>query len=233
MRHLRVLGLGTALAALLAAGAHAEATPSRGSHDARVRVASYVDGQVYRLAVTVLHVTTVEFGPGEEIVSIVAGDTEGFQLDGVPGGRAFAVKPVVSGARTNITVYTNQRSYYFNVVEGNEPTYYVVRFAYPGAAAPPRGAVVAQGPTYRYAASGEAEFRPTAVSDDGTFTFFQLPRNAPLPAILRVGTGGERTVNGTTLPGGLVRVSGVSERWALRLGEEVVCVQAVSAGGLS
>lgn len=233
MIHLRFLGSTLSLALAVASAVAAESTPSRGSHDERVRVATYVDGQVYRIATTVLNVTTVEFAPGEEIVSIVAGDTEGFQLDGVPGGRAFAVKPIVAGARTNITVYTNQRSYYFNVVEGTEPTYYVVRFAYPGSSAPPRNAVVAQAPTYRYSASGEAEFRPTAVSDDGTFTYFQLPRGAPLPAILRVGTGGERTVNSTTLSNGLVRVSGVSSQWVLRLGEEVVCVQAVSAGGVS
>lgn len=36
------------------------------------------------------HVTTVEFGEGESIRSIIAGDTEGFGIDGVPGGQAFA-----------------------------------------------------------------------------------------------------------------------------------------------
>ncbi len=232
---LRLLGpIAAALAVLAGTPASAEATPSRGGHDARVRVAPYVDGQVYRIVTTVLNVTTVEFGPGEEIVSIVAGDTEGFQLDGVPGGRAFAVKPVVAGARTNITVYTNQRSYYFDVVEANEPTFYVVRFTYPGASAPPRNAVVPRATTYRYGVSGEAEFAPVAVSDDGTFTYFQFAPNAPLPAILRVGSGGgERTVNSTAQAGGIVRVSGVSPRWVLRLGDEVVCVEALSAGGVS
>ena len=41
----------------------------------------------------------------------------GFQFDGVPGGRAFAIKPAASDVATNITVYTNRRSYYFHVVE--------------------------------------------------------------------------------------------------------------------
>ena len=108
--------------------AFAEAIPRSGPNDSRVRVATYQDGQVYRLKVSLTHVTTVEFGQGETIRSIIAGDTEGFQLDGVPGGRAFAVKPNARGVHTNITVYTNRRSYYFNVTESSSPTFYVVQF---------------------------------------------------------------------------------------------------------
>lgn len=46
------------------------------------------------------HVTTVEFGEGESIRSIIAGDTEGFEIDGVPGGQAFAIKPIARGVHT-------------------------------------------------------------------------------------------------------------------------------------
>nr|WP_209842065.1 TrbG/VirB9 family P-type conjugative transfer protein [Rubellimicrobium aerolatum] len=234
MGWMRGLGLGLGLMGALAPVAEAEVTPGRGGHDERVRVASYVDGQVYRINTTLLHVTTVEFAPGETITSIVAGDTAGFQFDGIPGGQAFAVKPTASGVSTNINVYTNLRSYYFNVVEAGGPTYYVVRFAYPGASAPQRGAVVPRATTYRYGVSGTAEFAPVAVSDDGTFTYFQFAPNAPLPAILRVGPeGGERTANSSTRADGVVRVSGISPRWVLRLGEEVVCVQAARPEGPS
>ena len=234
MRRIRPLGLSLGLIAALAGAASAEVAPSRGSHDERVRVASYVDGQVYRINTTLLNVTTVEFAPGETITSVVAGDTEGFQFDGIPGGEAFAVKPTASGVSTNINVYTNLRSYYFNVVEGGGPTYYVVRFAYPGASAPPRNAVVPRAPMYRYGVSGTAEFAPIAVSDDGTLTYFQFAPNAPLPAVLRVGLeGGERTANSTTREDGVVRVSGVNARWVLRLGEQVVCVQALEPEGTS
>ena len=82
--------------------------------------------------------------------------------------------------------------------------------------------------------SGEAEFAPVAVSDDGTFTYFQFAESAPLPAILRVGPeGGERTANSSTRADGVVRVSGISARWVLRLGDEVVCVQAARPEGTS
>ena len=210
--------------------AFAEAIPRSGPNDSRVRVATYQDGQVYRLKVSLTHVTTVEFGQGETIRSIIAGDTEGFQLDGVPGGRAFAVKPNARGVHTNITVYTNRRSYYFNVTESSSPTFYVVQFRYPDENRRPTNAVAQRAPNYNYAASDRTNFTPSSVWDDGTFTFFRFPRNAPVPAIFQHSNGRERTVNSTQVEDGVLRVSGVGREWVLRLGDEIVCIQSTNAG---
>ena len=213
--------------------AFAEAIPRSGSNDSRVRVATYQDGQVYRLKVSLTHVTTVEFGQGESIRSIIAGDTEGFQLDGVPGGRAFAVKPNARSVHTNITVYTNRRSYYFNVTESASPTFYVVQFRYPDESRRPTNAVAQRAPNYNYAASNRTNFTPSSVWDDGTFTFFRFPRNAPVPAIFQHNNGRERTVNSTQVEDGVLRVSGVGREWVLRLGDDIVCIQSTNAGGTS
>ncbi|WP_299615595.1 TrbG/VirB9 family P-type conjugative transfer protein [uncultured Tateyamaria sp.] len=213
--------------------AFAEAIPRSGPNDSRVRVATYQDGQVYRLKVSLTHVTTVEFGQGETIRSIIAGDTEGFQLDGVPGGRAFAVKPNARGVHTNITVYTNRRSYYFNVTESSSPTFYVVQFRYPDENRRPTNAVAQRAPNYNYAASDRKNFTPSSVWDDGTFTYFRFPRNAPVPAIFQHNNGRERTVNSTQVEDGVLRVSGVGREWVLRLGDEIVCIQSTNAGGTS
>ena len=82
------------LCALLPGLVLAEAIPRGGPNDSRVRMATYQEAQLYRLNVSLTHVTTVELGEGESIRSIIAGDTEGFEIDGVPGGQAFAIKPV-------------------------------------------------------------------------------------------------------------------------------------------
>ena len=216
-----------------ASAAFAEAIPRSGPNDKRVRVATYQDGQVYRLNVSLTHVTTVEFGQGETIRSIIAGDTEGFQLDGVPGGRAFAVKPNARGVHTNITVYTNRRSYYFNVTESASPTFYVVQFRYPDENRRPTNAVAQRAPNYNYAASDRTNFTPSSVWDDGTFTYLRFPRNAPVPAIFQHSKGRERTVNSTQVEDGVLRVSGVGREWVLRLGDEIVCIQSTSTGGTS
>ena len=172
------------------------------------------------------HVTTIEFGTGESIRSIIAGDTEGFEIDGVPGGRAFAIKPVARGVHTNVTVYTNRRSYYFNVNEVSNPTFYVVQFRYPEDNRRPANAIARAAPNYNYGASARTEFTPTRVWDDGTFTYFAIPRNAPVPAIFRYTNGRERTVNTGAVEDGVIRVSGVGRQWVLRLGEDVVCIEA-------
>ncbi len=212
--------------ALFPAIAMAEAIPRGGLNDSRVRVATYQEGQVYRLSVSLTHVTTVEFGEGESIRSIIAGDTEGFEIDGVPGGRAFAIKPVSRGVHTNVTVYTNRRSYYFNVTEVSSPTFYVVQFRYPEDNRRPANAIASAAPNTNYGASARTEFTPTRVWDDGTFTYFAFPKYAPVPAIFRYANGRERTVNTGAVEDGVIRVSGVNRQWVLRLGDEVVCIAA-------
>ena len=209
----------------------AEAIPRGGANDHRVRIATYQDGQVYRLSVSLTHVTSIEFGEGESIRSIIAGDTEGFEIDGVPGGRAFAIKPLSRAVHTNVTVYTNRRSYYFNVEEASTPTFYVVQFRYPNDTRRPANAIARAAPNANYGASARIEFTPTRVWDDGTFTYFVFPKNAPVPAIFRYANGRERTVNTGSRNDGIIRVSGVSRQWVLRLGEEVVCVAATPPKG--
>lgn len=218
---------GLLCAAAISAGlpAWAETTPGRGAHDSRVRIAAFVDGQVFRIVTSLTHVTTVEFGEGETIRSIIAGDTVGFQFDAVPGGRAFAIKPVASGVATNITVYTNRRSYYFHVVEARETPHYVVQFRYPESRSASRQAVAAAAPNTNYGVSKNLEFTPVSVWDDGTFTYFRFARNAPIPAIFRHTRGAERSVNSQAQEDGVIRVSGVNPEWVLRLGDEVVCIQ--------
>ncbi|MCB1357402.1 MAG: TrbG/VirB9 family P-type conjugative transfer protein [Maritimibacter sp.] len=209
----------------------AEAIPRGGANDHRVRIATYQDGQVYRLSVSLTHVTSIEFGEGESIRSIIAGDTEGFEIDGVPGGRAFAIKPLSRAVHTNVTVYTNRRSYYFNVEEASTPTFYVVQFRYPNDTRRPANAIARAAPNANYGASARIEFTPTRVWDDGTFTYFAFPRNAPVPAIFRYANGRERTVNTGSLEDGVIRVSGVNRQWVLRLGDEVVCISATPPSG--
>ncbi|GLC62420.1 hypothetical protein PLESTB_001897700 [Pleodorina starrii] len=56
------------------------------------------------------------------------------------------------------------------------------------------------------------------VWDDGAFTYFKFRRNGELPAIFKVTAGQEVTVNSQTMPDGVVRVTGTSPFWVLRLG---------------
>ena len=59
-----------------------------------------------------------------------------------------------------------------------------------------------------------------------------LYRNAPVPAIFRYTNGRERTVNTQAIEAGALRVSGVNRQWVLRIGEEVVCIEATPPAGV-
>ncbi|SFD14624.1 TrbG/VirB9 family P-type conjugative transfer protein [Tropicimonas isoalkanivorans] len=215
-----ILGLAALLCALPAA---AETIPAATRLDPRVRMTHYVDGQVYTLRVSLTRATTVEFGPGERIVSLVAGDTESFLFETIPGGRVFAIKPTSRGVETNVTVYTNQRSYYFRLTEGNSP-FFVLRFDYPKTQSASSRSV-RKGPIRsNYGASRRTAITPVSVWDDGTFTYFRFAESAPQPAIFKVVNGRERSVNSTAEGNGVMRVSGTSRQWTVRMGDLEVCI---------
>ncbi len=219
-----------ALVALFASQALAEATPGAGRHDKRVREARYVDGQIYRVNTALMNLTTIEFG-NEEIVSVGGGDSEGFLFEAANGGKALFVKPVIQGANTNITVYTSRRAYYLQMVEAGGSPFYVVRFSggASSTAAPSRG-IVRTAPYTNYGANTLNSITPTAVWDDGTFTYFRFNRLATMPAIFRSDGGTERTVNSNTDANGVVRVSGVSAYWVMRAGREETVIKRMRTG---
>lgn len=209
-------------ASIGATPAMAEVTPKAGNLDARVRYAQWVDGQVYRVQTQLGRVTSVEFGPDEQITSVIAGDTISFNFDAVPGGSAFVMKPTVSGASTNINVYTNKRQYYFEVSETPRAQFSVVRFTYPrgiGRSTPANRQIVRGPSNYDYGGNIVNAATPTQVWDDGAFTYFKFRRNGEMPAIFKVSAGQEITVNSTTMADGTVRVTGTSPFWVLRLGQ--------------
>lgn len=208
---------------LLASPVWSEATPAASRLDNRVRVSKYVDGQVYNIRTSLTRATTVEFGPGEKIVSIVAGDTASFKFESIPGERVFAIKPMSRGVKTNATVYTNVRSYYFSLSEGAQP-FYVLRFDYPQTRDARQNTVTRALSARRYGVSAKNDITPTAIWDDGTFTYFRFAPQNPVPAIFKVTGGLERSVNSTMLDGRVMRVSGTSRQWAVRFGNSEVCV---------
>lgn len=236
MRHTLLASVALAIGLAMAPAAFAEVVPAAGRHDNRVRNATYVDGQVYRVNVGMMRVTSIEFGPGEEISSIVAGDTSGFNFDGVPGGRAVVVKPTVAGGSTNMTVFTNRRAYYLDLHEVGRRADYVVRFG-GGVAATGRKTgsqmpikqVQRTAPYTLYGVSAKNDVTPLQVWDDGAFTYFRFRRAGQMPAIFKTSNGSERTVNSETTADGAVRVSGVSSYWVLRVGETETVVARMGA----
>lgn len=80
--------------------------------------------------------TAIEFAPGEAIDSVLMGDSESWQVTRLQNGHVLAVKPLIEGARTNMTVYTSQNTYTFElravgVPAGSASLNYRIGFRYP------------------------------------------------------------------------------------------------------
>ncbi len=122
------------------------------------------------------------------------GDSESWQVIRLQRGNVLAVKPLIEGAATNMTVYTSANVYTFElraltVGAGSPSLSYRIDFRYldkerAASAAATERRSRPRDPNYYVA--GKAAFQPVAVYDDGRATYFQFPANAPRPAIFRV-----------------------------------------------
>ena len=129
-------------------------------------------------------------------------------------------------------VITNRHRYSFHLREGKiagrTGMFFEVRFDYPeerrSTASPtPKGFQPPK--NYAYQLSGEGDFRPSTVYDDGRFTYFTFPESARQPALFKADDQGrERTMNWTQ-QGNTVRVLGVNQYWTLRIGDEAICIK--------
>ncbi len=218
---------------LCAPPSQAETGPRPIGADPRIKQYTYGPTTVYQLDLAMKIITSIEFAPGEAIDSVLMGDSESWEVIRLQSGNVLAVKPLILGARTNMTVYTRQRTYTFEMravpaSSGSASLNYRIGFRYPEQerAKATRTSVEAsrpRDPNY-YVAGPKVAWRPVSVYDDGRQTTFVFAPDAPRPAIFRVdATGRESIINLRETDGGTV-VTGTSDRWTLRIGDEELCV---------
>lgn len=220
------LGVGTAVAG-----------PAVSKVDPRIKRYAYSENTVYKLDLYLKSVTALQFSSSEEVQSILIGDSASWEVVKLKAGNVVSIKPITPSAQTNMTVYTTKHVYAFELRSlgdlgtgtGETPQFRAI-FTYPYEAKPkPAPEPVVRQIDSNYLASGEAEFRPRWVQDDGFQTSFFLAETAPRPALFKVGSDHkEQLVNSRTM-GDRIVVDGTSDFWVLRIGNEAVCVGRVSA----
>ena len=224
----------TLLALLACTGiAAAEIAPRPFPQDSRIRAFTYSENEVYRLDTYMRFITSIEFAPGESIESVQVGDSESWQIVRLERGDILSVKPLIDGAYTNMTVYTNLRPYTFELRArtgqvGSPDMNYRVSFRYPGEEARVRQAAIerAERPkNYDYYAAGDAAaIKPVQVYDDGRRTIFVFPDDARRPGIFLVGPDGRESIVNVRHDENASVVDRVSDRWTIRIGDEEICV---------
>ncbi|WP_179209188.1 TrbG/VirB9 family P-type conjugative transfer protein [Haematobacter genomosp. 1] len=195
-----------------------------------MQTVSFHDTDVVRINTGLVTNTAVEFARGEAIRSVLVGDSESYEIDVLSSGNVISIKPLIGQAATNMTVYTDRRTYSFFLSEGTGRPPFRVSFVYPGET---RRAATSAAPDLlrardvAYQWKGQAaDIRPLRVWNNGEATFFEFA-GATVPSIFGVdGAGKERSVNPTTR-GNVVRVRGLGHEFTLRHGDEVICIRRV------
>ena len=218
--------------------------PRPTSADARVKVVTYHENDVYQIQGHYGYSTVIEFSEKERIQTISLGDTASWQVMKPGQPNIMFIKPLEEDAETNMTVITDKRIYTFEVTAGDaysprsSDLTFRLKFHYADEAAKelafigsvsqahfnPLDNVSASDLNFDYSYAGSKRLRPIRAFDDGVFTYFQFNDFDVMPAVFSVDeNGNERLVN-FNLQGQYLVVSGVGSQFTLRDGDTATCI---------
>lgn len=216
----------TLFLSLVGLSAQASQEPRPLGSDNRIRHVMFDPNEVYEISTSYGFQTVVEFSPRENILVASIGDSIGWQV--VPAVNKLFIKPVANDAVTNMTVVTDQRTYYFNLIalrsEALGDMTYLVRFNYP--APPPIYEGLSTGPknpadlNFNYKVKNQEDTGLIRVFDDGQFTYLQFENSKELPAIFVVGPDGKESLANFRIKKPYVVIERLTNELVLRTGKE-------------
>ncbi|KAI5932390.1 Unconventional myosin-XV [Manis javanica] len=119
------------------ANAEARVAPTREGYVNAIQVWPFTDGALYQLYAAVGRVTVVSLQPGEELVTVAAGDTVRWIVGDTSSGSGEAlrvnvmVKPIRSGLKTNLVITTSRRTYLLELTSTEKTWMASVSWEYP------------------------------------------------------------------------------------------------------
>jgi P-type conjugative transfer protein TrbG len=198
------------------ANAEARVAPTREGYVNAIQVWPFTDGALYQVYAAVGRVTVVALQPGEELVTVAAGDTVRWIVGDTSSGSGDAlrvnvmVKPIRSGLKTNLVVTTSRRTYLLELTSTEKTWMASVSWEYPkdrmlalqrqaqaaSAAAPIDAGLSLEKIRFRYAVSGSniPPWKPLRAFDDGEKVYIQFPpgiAQGELPPLFVIGAQGD------------------------------------------
>ena len=197
------------------ANTEARVAPTREGYVNVIQVWPFTDGALYQVYAAVGRVTVVALQPGEELVTVAAGDTVRWIVGDTSSGSGDAlrvhvmVKPIRSGLKTNLVITTNRRTYLLELASTEKTWMASVSWEYPkdkmlalqrqaqaaSAAAPVEAGLSLEKIRFRYAISGSnPSWKPERAFDDGQKVYVQFPAGiaqGELPPLFVIGAQGD------------------------------------------
>ncbi|MGG2538486.1 P-type conjugative transfer protein TrbG [Pseudomonas aeruginosa] len=197
------------------ANAEARIAPTREGYVNAIQVWPYTDGALYQVYAAPGRVTVISLQPGEELVTVAAGDTVRWIVGDTSSGSGeelrinVLVKPIRSGLKTNLVITTSRRTYLLELTSTERAWMASVSWDYPRdrmlalqrqAQAAQATAAVDTGLSlerirFRYAISGSnPPWKPLRAFDDGEKVYIQFPpgiAQGELPPLFVIGAQGD------------------------------------------
>lgn len=212
------------------------------ARDSRLVTRAYAPDEVIRIDGRAGVQATIAFGQDEHIENVAIGDSNSWQVTPNKRANTLFVKPLAARARTNLTVITDQRSYYFDLVASPAAhALYLLRFTYPDAPRATGGAtqtaalngdeaavinepaakpVDASRLNFGWKQKGSKRLLPSRIYDDGYSTFLAWEPGRAVPAVLiRNEKGAEGPVN-YAVRDDVMMIEGVPSQIVLRSGRD-------------
>jgi len=197
------------------ANQEARIAPTREGYVNAIQVWPFTDGALYQVYASPGRVTVVALQPGEELVTVAAGDTVRWIVGDTSSGTggdlrvSVLVKPTRSGMKTNLVVTTNRRTYLLELTSTEKAWMASVSWDYPKdrmlalqhqaqaaqAAAPVDAGLSLEKIRFRYAITGSnPPWKPLRAFDDGEKVYIQFPvgiAQGELPPLFVIGAQGD------------------------------------------
>ena len=197
------------------ANAEARIAPTREGYVNAIQVWPYSDGALYQVYAAPGRVTVISLQPGEELVTVAAGDTVRWIVGDTSSGSGEAlrvnvlVKPTRSGLKTNLVITTSRRTYLLELTSTEKAWMASVSWDYPKdrmlalqrqsqaaqTAAPVDTGLALEKIRFRYAVSGSnPPWKPLRAFDDGEKVYIQFPAGiaqGELPPMFVIGAQGD------------------------------------------
>lgn len=211
-------------------GLYAQNNPTSLHTDNRIKEVFYKDNEVVPLKGSTFTSTQIQFDHKEEVLDIEGGDTSAWMVTYHPSlSNAIFIKPTIFGSDTNMTVITNQHTYYFHLVSNknlskDKHKTYALKFAY---STPKADKITIKNASHirkvvntAYTFNGNPELVPKHVFDDGKFTYFELNASSAVPAIFAVDAySGEESLVNIRKEGNYLIVQRLAPQFTLRQGK--------------
>ncbi len=197
------------------ANAEARIAPTREGYVNAIQVWPFTDGALYQVYAAPGRVTVISLQPGEELVTVAAGDTVRWIVGDTSSGAgndlrvSVLVKPIRSGLKTNVVITTSRRTYLIELTSTDKAWMASVSWEYPKdqmlalrrqdqaaqAAAPVDTGLSLEKIRFRYAISGSnPPWKPLRAFDDGEKVYIQFPpgiAQGELPPLFVIGAQGD------------------------------------------